>query len=183
MSTIEKLDSLAKESRQVVQQVIEVWSSEVLFSWRWWLGVILTIITWLLWIKYHKKESRYRLLTAGFFVATISLSLDAMGVQLGFWSYRYEVIPIIPAYVPYNLALIPVVVMSLIQYKPNFSPLKKAIIFGLLTAFIGEPLVVYLDIYKPILWRFYYSIPIYIAIYLIAHWLTLQKEFDNLHSK
>jgi hypothetical protein len=86
---------------------------------------------------------------------TISLALDAIGVQLGLWSYRYEVLPFIPAYIPYDLALMPVIIMSLIQFKPLYSSLKKAIIFGLLTAFVGEPIIVMFDIYKPQNWNFF----------------------------
>jgi hypothetical protein len=94
--------------------------------------------------------------------------------------YRYEVLPFIPAYIPYDLALMPVVIMFLIQFKPLYSSLKKAIIFGLLTAFVGEPTIVMFDIYKPQNWNFFYSIPIYILIYLIAHWLTTRRYFDEL---
>lgn len=180
MSTIDKLDKLSNESRQLGHQILEVWNTEVLFSWRWWVGVSITILTWLFWVKFHKKESRYRLLTAGFFVMVVSLSFDAIGVQIGLWSYRYEVIPFIPAFVPYNLALMPVVVMSLIQYKPNISPYLKAAIFGLGSAFVGEPLVAILDIYNAISWKSIYSVPIYAIIFLIGFWLSTRKKYKSL---
>lgn len=180
MNTIEEMDHHARESHEIVKQVIELWHNEVLFTWRWWLGFIIAILTWLFWFKFHKKQSRYRLLTAGFFVMIVSVSLDAIGVQLHLWSYRYEVLPFIPAYVPYDLALMPVVIMCLIQLKPRHSPIKKAIIFALLTAFIGEPLIVMTDIYKPVNWRFFYSIPVYAVIYLIAHWLTTRDSFEKI---
>ncbi|MBM6617831.1 CBO0543 family protein [Bacillus suaedaesalsae] len=180
MTTIEKMDKHANETQEIAKQAIDLWQHEVVFSWRWWLGVIITIFTWLFWIKYHNKESRYRLLLAGFFVTTVSISFDALGVQLGLWSYRYEVFPTIPAYLPYDLALMPVVIMSMIQYKPYYSPFKKSFIFGFLTAFVGEPLIVLTDIYKIEKWHFANSIPIYIFIYLIAHWLTTRKEFKEV---
>ncbi len=174
------MDKHANENLELVKRIIDLWQQEVVFTWRWWLGVTLTILTWLFWIKYHKRESRYRLLTAGFFVMIISVSLDAIGVQIGLWSYRYEVLPFIPAYVPYDLALMPVVIMTLIQYKPQYSPVKKAIIFALLSAFIGEPLIVWTDIYKPETWKFFYSVPIYFVIYLIANWLTTRESFEKI---
>lgn len=180
MNTIVKLDELAKESHEILKKVVEVWSHEVVFTWRWWFGVIVTILTWLFWINYHNQESRYRLLTAGFFVMTISISLDAIGVQAGLWSYRYEIIPFIPAYMPYDVALMPVAIMTLIQFKPHISAIKKGVFFGFSTAFIGEPLIVLTDIYKPIDWRFFYSVPIYFAIYLIAHWLTTKKQYEEV---
>lgn len=180
MSTIEKMDIHANETQEIVKQTIDLWQQEVVFSWRWWFGVTLTILTWCFWIKFHKKESRYRLLLAGFFVMTTSIILDAIGVQIGMWSYRYEVFPTIPAYIPYDLALMPVVIMSLIQYKPNYSRIKKGILFGFFTAFVGEPLIVLTDIYKLEKWTFFYSIPIYIIIYLVAYWLTTRKGFNEL---
>ncbi len=180
MTTIERMDQHAKETQEIVQQVIDLWLNEVVFTWRWWFGLITTILTWLFWIKYHKKESRYRLMTAGLFVMTLSAALDAIGVQLGLWSYRYEVLPFIPAYIPYDLALMPVVIMFLIQIKPYYSPFKKSVIFGLLTAFVGEPLLVMTEIYNTEKWEFFYSIPIYIVIYLIAHHLTTRKNYEEL---
>lgn len=180
MNTIETIDKLSKKHTDIIEQIVNLWHQEVLFSWRWWFGVIISILAWLFWIKYHNKKSRYRLLTAGFFVIAISLILDSIGVQIGLWSYRYEVVPFIPAYLPYDLALMPVVIMSLIQFKPNYSLVKKAIAFGFLTALIGEPLIVFTDIYNPIKWRYLYSVPIYIMIYLIAHWLTTRTSFEEI---
>lgn len=180
MNTIEKMDRIMEESIELFQQLINLWSTEMVFTWRWWFGVTVSILTWLIWFKFHKRESRYRLLTAGFFVMLISVCLDAIGIQIGLWSYRYEVIPYIPAYLPYDLALMPVVVMGLIQFKPNFSPLIKAIIYGILTSYIGETLVVFIDIYNPRNWKHIYSLPIYIVIYLIANWLITRKGYEEL---
>lgn len=181
MNTIDKMDQLSAEHAEWFNRVLQVWSNEVLFSWRWWLGIGLTLAAWLLWIIYHKRESRYRLLTAGFFVMTISISLDAIGIELGLWSYRYEVTPFIPAYVPYDAALMPVVIMSLIQFRPALSPYLKAAIFGTLTALIGEPAITALNIYHPVNWHFYYSIPIYALIFLIAHWITTRDDYKRIH--
>lgn len=181
MNTIEKMDKLSTEHTDLIMRIFDLWAQEIVFTWRWWLGVILTVLTWLFWMRFHNKESRNRLLTAGFFVMALSVSLDAIGVQVGLWSYRYEVLPFIPAYVPYDLALMPVVVMLLIQFKPEYSAFKKSIAFGLLSAFVGEPFIVFLDIYKPLEWQFVYSLPIYMMIFLIAHWLTFSNKYQKMN--
>lgn len=178
--TLKVLDQLDDAKLQLTQKYFDVWQSLVLFTWRWWIGILITVIVWLFWFWFHKKESRYRLLTAGFFVMVVSVSLDAIGVQLGLWSYRFQASPFIPAYIPYDLALMPVVIMSLIQYKPHISPYIKAIIFGLMAAFIGEPTIVYLDIYKLRMWEYIYSAPVYMAVFLIAYRLTTQTKFETL---
>ncbi|MGM0875044.1 MAG: CBO0543 family protein [Bacillota bacterium] len=75
---------------------------------KWWLGVGLPIIPWLLWFKFRKKESSDRLLYVGYFVILISSWLDIMGVALGWWFYKSKVIPVIPTYIPWDITLMPV---------------------------------------------------------------------------
>ncbi|MGG4491175.1 CBO0543 family protein [Metabacillus idriensis] len=181
MTIIEKTDQLMYKLSDLINQGTELWKAEVVFTWRWWFGVLLTVGTWIFWCFYHNKRSRYRLLASGFFVMTISIILDSMGVHLGLWSYRFEVVPSPIAYLPYDLALMPVVVMSLIQYKPTVSPAIKAIIFGFATAYIGEPLLWWMKIYHPLNWSFSYSIPIYIIIYLLSNSLFNQKYYYKLN--
>lgn len=181
MTVIEKLDLNHSKHVELNRELIEIWQSEVLFTWRWWIGVLLTVITWLFWIKIRKRFSTQRLLTAGYFVMVISLTLDVLGVQIGLWSYRYEVIPYIPAFVPWDLALMPIVIMTLIQFFPAIRPMVKALLFGLLTSFVGEPVVVWLDMYKPISWKPLYSLPIYMLIYFVAHRMAIARSFEPIY--
>ncbi|WP_026575213.1 CBO0543 family protein [Bacillus sp. UNC438CL73TsuS30] len=158
----------------------DIWLEEILFSWRWWLGIGLVILCWGSWWILRKKISSNRLLFAGFFIMVISLSLDAIGMQLKAWNYLYPIIPLIPAYLPYDLALMPVSVMFLIQVKPMMRPVYKAILFAVLTSFVGEPFFKWLGIYEPLTWRYIYSVPFYFIIYLIAHWLSNRCNFEKL---
>lgn len=52
-------------------------------------------------------RSTDRILYTGFFVMVISLVLDILGDQLGFWHYRFNVIPVLPTYFPWDLTLMP----------------------------------------------------------------------------
>jgi hypothetical protein len=172
----QKLDTSEQSHLEIHYQLYDHWLKEILWTWQWWLGVGLSIIPWVLWWKFHREENTYRLLGAGFFVMIVALSLDAIGIQLGLWSYHYEVLPFIPAYLPWDLVIMPVVILSLIEIKPSVSALLKAMIFGLGTSFVGESITRWLDLYEPNHWNTLYSLPIYIVIYLIAHWLTLQER-------
>jgi hypothetical protein len=133
------IDDNENELKELVHQKVNIWSEHVVFSGLWWLGLILTILPWLIWLKYHKKDSRNRILFVGYFVAIISLCLDVIGDQIGLWHYRFVVIPFLPTYIPWDLTLMPLSVMFLIQIKPKINPLIKAIIFGLLSSYIAEP--------------------------------------------
>jgi hypothetical protein len=145
----ENIDKAQYSHTEAFKTVYHIWENEILFTWRWWVAVALTIIPWVWWwFFYQKKDSTGRLLYAGYFVIAVSLCLDTIGDQIGLWEYRVEVIPVLPAMVPWDLTLMPVVIMSLIQFKPHINPMYKALFYSLATAFIGEELAYHLGFYK-----------------------------------
>lgn len=169
---------------ELVEQAREIktmlWLDHVVFTWRWWIGVGLAIIPWIIWIVLRKRESTNRLLFVGLFVILISSYLDFLGIQLGLWRYKFEDLPTIPSYIPWDVSVLPVTVMLFIQYKPRLSPVFKALVFAALASFIGEPLIVWLEIYEPVRWSSLYSFPIYTVIYLISHYLSKRENFKPI---
>jgi hypothetical protein len=112
--------------RQAYNEKFQIWFEYVLFTWRWWLGVLVIVICLLIWFWLRKQESADRLFYAGFFTSISASTLDLTGMSLGLWEYRYELIPAV-VYVPWDLFLIPTVVMVLLLFKPNMNPWIKAI--------------------------------------------------------
>lgn len=78
------IDENMNEIDKLIQQTMSIWFEHVLFTWQWWLGVILTILPWILWIIFRKSNSTDRLLYVGFFVIIISIFLDVLGTQWGY---------------------------------------------------------------------------------------------------
>ncbi|WP_134704487.1 CBO0543 family protein [Ammoniphilus sp. YIM 78166] len=169
-------DLLSKANDQMVQ----VWIAEIVFTWRWWIGLGLTIIPWVIWILFRKKESTWRLMCAGFAVIIMSSWGDFIGISTGSWYYKWEVIPTIPTYLPYDFTLLPVMVMFFLQYKPDMNPLSKAVVFAAIVAFMGERFFIWLDVYEPKGWKHIYSFPIFIIIYLIAHYICTRKFYEKI---
>ena len=169
----EKLESIHQGKRQL-------WVSDVVFTWQWWLAVFLTIAPWVLWVHVRKKQSTYRLLCAGLFVIIVCSWLDVTGVTFGLWHYNFDVFPMMPAYSPWDFTILPVLVMLLIQYKPKTNPIIKAVIFGGSSAFVGEPVSQWLRLYDPHNWTSLYSFPIFMIIYLIAHLISSRKAFEEV---
>ncbi|MGJ9386192.1 CBO0543 family protein [Salipaludibacillus sp. CF4.18] len=165
---------------QAHNQMAEIWQENVLFTLQWWFGLTLAIVPWVLWIIYRKKDSTIRLLSAGFFVMLISSWLDFAGVTFGLWYYIYEIIYFIPSFFPWDFSLLPVTIMFLIQIKPNVSPLIKAIFFSVFTSFIAQPFLIWSGLYQPIHWEHIYSFPIYIVIYLIAHYISTRNSWSRV---
>ncbi|WP_174733196.1 CBO0543 family protein [Mesobacillus harenae] len=179
MKIITDLDKAYELADKAHSLKTQVWLDEVIFSFQWWTGLFLTVIPWIIWIILSKKESKNRFLYTAFLLIIISSFFDLVGVQLGLWRYYYEVIPFIPSFVPYDWTLIPVIIISLIEYKPKASPYIKGFVFAFVTAFIGSPIFEYFHFYKRIDWEIYYSFPIYFLIYLFGFWASKRRNFDS----
>ncbi|MGM0903051.1 MAG: CBO0543 family protein [Bacillota bacterium] len=177
---IKLTDKNVNEIHELLQQKIQIWSEHVLLSGLWWFGVVLTIVPWIIWFFIREKQSTDRLLYVGFFVMVISLVLDVLGDQLGYWHYRYNVIPVLPTYAPWDITLMPLTIMVLLQIKPKVNPIIKAILFALVASYIAEPIIEWMGIYNPVNWKYSYSVPIHILIYLTAHYFSRRKQFSGL---
>jgi hypothetical protein len=174
-----EIEEMYEKVSELTFEKFAIWVDNVLFTWQWWIGVGLSIIPWVLWLIFRKKESTLRLLTVGFFVMFLSTFLDSIGVQLGFWYYKHAPLPLIPAFFPWDTTLMPVVIMGLIQFKPKWNPYLKGLIFAVLTTFIGEPFFIWIELYQPTVWKHLYSLPIYFLIYLISSKIYHGKSYSN----
>ncbi|MBL0386088.1 hypothetical protein JJB07_05420 [Tumebacillus sp. ITR2] len=154
------------------------WMQHTFLHWDFWTSVCFSLIPWLIWFRLRKKESTARYLFVGFFVIIVSCWFDFIGVCLGRWFYTGKVMPTIPSYIPWDMSLMPVTVMLMIQFKPQMSLWLKAALFACLASFVGEPLFSWLGLYVPVKWNYFFSLPIYGLIYLVSHWLSKRKSFQ-----
>lgn len=121
---IEKIGEFYNDVSKANVDYLKHWFDHTLFHWDFWLSLIVfTIAPIVFWIKFRKKESSNRLLFVGMFVLIISSWLDFIGVQYGKWYYTGKVFPSIPSYLPWDWVLLPIFVMTLIQFKPQISPI------------------------------------------------------------
>ncbi|MEH7075671.1 CBO0543 family protein [Neobacillus drentensis] len=180
---IKIIDKNVDKIENLIDLKIKLWREHVLFSGLWWMGIFLSILPWVIWFVIRKKQSTDLLLYVGFYVMSISVMLDIIGDQIGLWHYRYHVIPVLPTYFPWDMTLMPLTIMVLLQFRPNSNPWLKAIFFALMSSYLAEPFFTWLTVYNPIHWRFTYSVPIQIAIYMSAYWLSLRTKFSPLNKE
>ncbi|MFB9759286.1 CBO0543 family protein [Ectobacillus funiculus] len=154
-----------KTIAQTSHEYFHYWEKHVFLHWSWWLSLVLTVLPWAIWWKWRDKERTALFMFTAFFIIIACSWLEFIGVSLGLWYYSGKVIPAIPSYLPWDLCLIPVTMTLLMQIRPYISPFKKAIFYGALTAFIGEPLFTWIGLYIPVHWKHIYSFPIYVLIY------------------
>jgi hypothetical protein len=178
---IELIDANAKDAERVISEKIAIWAEYELFSGLWWMGVGLAILPWIAWLIARPRKSTDRLLYVGGMVALFSVMADVLGDQFAFWHYRFNVIPILPTYIPWDITLMPVTVMFFLQIKPKANPYLKALLYAVLTSYVAEPVFHALHVYNPQHWRYSYSVPIQFALYLAAHWMMQHRNrFDRL---
>lgn len=158
----------------------EVWKEDILFSFGWFTTLLLTVVPWVVWFIFRKKDSSIRLMLGGLWAMLISSWLDYIGVTLGLWRYYNKLIPVMPDYIAWDFALMPVTIMFFLQIKPHVNPIMKGLIFAGMTAFIAEPLFLWLGYYKYPGWNSVISFPIFFVIYLIAHRLTNSSSIKSL---
>ncbi|YCA46341.1 hypothetical protein M1E11_24960 (plasmid) [Bacillus sp. JZ8] len=173
-------DQLINQQNQLNDEKLHIWMDYTLFSWRWWFGFLLMVLFIGFWIKFRKKESTHRLLYTGLFIAIFSSFLDMIGDFLGLWDYRYEVLPFTHNYFPWDLIVLPISMMTFIQIKPHVRPITKAIIYAAIASFVGLPLLTWLGVYKPLHWKYIYSFPILILIYMAASYIASREKFKEL---
>lgn len=157
----------------------KVWSSQIVFSWRWWLQLILTIIPWIIWIKYRDKRQTVRLLFVGMIVAMTTNALDIIGGNFNLWHYDWKVFPFAPMYIPWDFTLFPIIVMVFLQIKPDVKPIYKSLIFAIYSSFLSEPLFQWMGLYHPIKWKHWYSFFIYILLYLFYNYIYNSRLFQS----
>lgn len=153
----------------VYQYKFDLWKDYVLFSWQWWLGILLTIIPTLLWFLFHNRDKTAKLLLAGLTAALTSAFLDTTCLFFGLFDYRYEVTPMGPNYIPWNFFVIPVLVIFSIQLYENVNIYLKGLMLSLLMAFIGLPILKYLGIFKTYEWNYFYSFIILFIIFILSY--------------
>ncbi|KIL42350.1 hypothetical protein SD70_01515 [Gordoniibacillus kamchatkensis] len=171
-----KIDDNADRITALIHQATVMWLNDIVFTWRWWLAFMLTFMPWLLWLIYRKKNSADRLLYVALTVMMVSVILNVVGDQFGLWHYRYNLVPIMPTYFPWDFTVLPVAVITALQIKPRANPWLKGAIFASVSAFVGEPFFQWIGVYRLVHWRPVYSLPIYVAIYMLANWMLVRRN-------
>lgn len=173
------LDKIYNKVLQVNLEVYNIWITNIVFTWRWWLGVALSIFPWIIWIKIRNKNDPARLFFVGLLAAMVANTLDTIGVSYNLWHYDWKVIPYITVYFPWDFTLFPVSIMLLMQFKPKINKYIKAVAFSFMCSFVFEPFFSWISLYHMIHWEYWYSFIIHIPIYLFYDYLYKSKMLQH----
>lgn len=167
------LDKMTQIQTDLGNQRLEYWRSNVLFSFNWWLLLLYFGLFWFIWWKVADRRKLPELLGMGGFVLVLSLLLDSIGAELGFWDYPMMVLPWGPRLMIVDAAL-PIFYMLLYQYAPDWKRYTACLLLmSLFFSFVLEPFMVKVEVYRPILWKHFFSVPGYFVLGLAARWFSV----------
>ncbi|WP_420851865.1 CBO0543 family protein [Paenibacillus allorhizoplanae] len=149
-------------------------------TWQWWICIVFSILPWWLWWKYRDKFYWKEQLYTGAIITIISCVLDAVGYSIGYWSYNVLILPLPIGIFPYDATLIPVIITTIIRWRPNHFKVTKGILFSLITTFIGHPIFDSWLHFVNHYWNNSNSLPIYFVFIIVAdriyHKLICRRE-------
>ena len=155
-----------------------------LFSPTWWLTVGLLIVPLVVWWKMADRRKFLELCVFGLLVNVAASFLDVAGSEYVLWDYPVHTLPQLSLLIPVDYVIVPVVGMMIYQRFPKWKGfLIACTVASSVMSFLGEPFAVFIGLYKLILWRYEYSFPIYILIFIAAKLLTEKLASDQTISK
>ncbi|WP_426449659.1 CBO0543 family protein [Paenibacillus sp. S-38] len=180
----EELHNLVNEAQKRLTELrLSHWIQHEVLTPQWWFLLVLFLGTWLLWWHLADKRRLFEIGFLGLLIAYLATLLDAAGTELQFWSYHYKLFPLYNRLMTADIALIPVCYMLLYQWFPGWKPFLLAhTVLALGASFAAEPLFMHLGIYQPILWKSYYSFPVYLLLASFTKGMmeTVKKRYTKI---
>ncbi|WP_223701091.1 CBO0543 family protein [Sutcliffiella deserti] len=169
---IEKVHMLKQESYRLD---VEGWLQYELFTFPWWILLAFFICPWLLWFALAKSSMLMESLLFGALIIIPTTYLDAFGLELEFWIYPIQFLPLAPRAIPFDMSMVPVAFMLIHQYFSTWKTFSMALlVMSTLFAFVGEPFSVWLELVQYHKWNYVYSFLYYIGIGLTVRWIIVK---------
>lgn len=178
------LDQVIEAEKEFYETLRVYWRDHNYLTSDWWLIVFLSILSPIVWWKTIDTKRITEITAFGLFYGITAIILDSIGSSALVWVYPVRLTPYLyPQYYPYDVGVVIVPFMYLYQRWGNhFKPfLISTGILSAFLAFVAEPFMEWLHIYKELTWKHIYSFPIYWLLGLIC-WVIL-KRFKKLESK
>ena len=159
------------------------WYENNFLTYKWWFLVVLSVVPAIVWWINVDKTRLIENTAFGLFYGVTAIFLDAIGSNAMVWTYPVRLTPYLnPQLYPYDVGVV-IIPFMLVYQKYGYSFKKFFISTALLSlflAFIAEPFMSYLGIYKEITWKHGYSFIIY-WILGVVFWAIIKKfkSYDN----
>lgn len=161
-------------SQQVLRdQHIYYWLNYTFGRWYWWFLLFWTIIPLFIWWKYTDRRRFLEISFFGLFTSLCAGILDSVGLFMGAWAYPYNLVPFLPNFFPIDYVVIPVVFMLIYQKYGSWKAfLIASSLVATVLSLIFDPIMVWMNLYQPFTWQYYYSPPVFVFMVSFCKWVT-----------
>ncbi len=171
------LDQLLEVEKDFYQTLQTYWRQHNYLQPKWWFIISLSALSPIAWFFLIDKKRITEITCFGLFYGTAASILDSIGSNALFWIYPVRITPYIyPQFYPYDVGI--VIIPFMIAYQRWQQDFKKFFlasgVLAAFLAFIAEPTMEVLGIYKELIWKNYYSFPIYWLLSVVC-WKIIQK--------
>ncbi len=180
---LDAVDRVTDQYTAIHDEIERIWAEQMVFTLHWWVDLGLAVLPWVLWLIVRDRKNTHRLLYAGMFTSFVATVLCMIGVSQGGWNYNTWLLPYFPEYLPWDWTIMPVTAMLFYQFLPKLSPWIKGAAFGVIAAYVVEPVFIWLGFYEPSGWEHHYSLPIYFVIYMAGYWLYTRRFGEPAKAK
>ncbi|MFZ3580346.1 CBO0543 family protein, partial [Virgibacillus sp. DJP39] len=112
----EYLEKVNKLQQEAYRLDVESWFKYELFTFEWWVLFVLFTAPWVVFIKLADRSRILEILLFGSIIMITTTYLDAIGMQIQFWEYPTQFLPIAIRAIPFDMSVVPVLFMLLYQY-------------------------------------------------------------------
>jgi hypothetical protein len=173
LSRHEYMEKIHQMEKEAFRLDIEGWLKHELFTWQWWVLLAFLIFPWIIWGKLVNRKQLLSIVLFGSLTCIITVYLDVVGIKFEFWRYPFQLFPVMPRAISFDMSMVPVAYMIIYQYFTTWKKFIYALItMAFLFAFIGEPFSVWSDLVEYLRWKYIYSFFFYIVTGILVRWLV-----------
>lgn len=132
INLLNKLYSMQQELSNVQSQYWKLYSN--FNTWQFWLSLSLFIVPLIILYFFIDKDKIFLMGFYGFCTHMLINYVDSIAVNLGYWQYNYSLAPFLSLSVPFDVALVPVVLMLVYQWTLKHN--KNFYIYSIMAAFL-----------------------------------------------
>ncbi len=175
--------TIEMKQQELHQLSLHFWLDHNLWTWKWWLLLVLTVLPLIIWWKVLEKTKGFEIAFYGSMLSLSALILDVIGSEWDWWAYPVKLLPGIPPFITADSILVPVVFMIVYQHysltwKTFFI---SSFIMAMIVAFLCEPIMIWVGYYQLVKWKLVYSFLYYLLATCIARYLIV--KIKRLSSK
>jgi hypothetical protein len=171
----ETLKKIMGLQNQITELEIYRWLEFQLFTWNWWLLVILFVVPWIILIRLIERKRIIEILLFGTITSHFTIYLDDVGKELMFWVYPIELTPFAHRADPFDVTMLPIAYMLIYQYFKTWKSFSIALInMALFFAFIGEPFAHWTELTYYLKWKYIYSFFFYFLTGILVRWFVVK---------